>query len=445
MKKSKILIKNASIVNYNSIIKADILCEGKKILLIDKNINVSDAKIIDATDKYAIPGGIDTHVHFSLPTFAGLTPDDFLTGSRAALWGGTTTVIDFVTPLKNQSLIDAYKQRREEASDALVNVFLHVSPIEWTDKTAQEMNILVKEYGVKSFKVYMAYKNSIGIDDNTLIRVLETVGKLKAITIVHCENDEIIEYLREQFYNSGRVSPQYHALSRPRYSEAEAVNRLALYASVLNVPVYVVHVSTQAAINLIKEKQRQGIKFYAETCPQYLTFTEEMYNRPFEEAAKYVMSPPLRKEEDRLALWDAIIDNTVSTIGTDHCSFTNEQKLLGREDFRRIPNGAGGVEHRLEVLYTLGVNSGKISMQDFVRLTSYNASVLFGLKGKGMVKQGYDADIVIWNPKQERIISVENHKMNSDNNIYEGMQVVGQPEIVILGGKIVKAQGQFFI
>jgi len=153
----------------------------------------------------------------------------------------------------------------------------------------------------------------------------------------------------------------------------------------------------------------------------------------------------LRKEEDRLALWDAIIDNTVSTIGTDHCSFTNEQKLLGREDFRRIPNGAGGVEHRLEVLYTLGVNSGKISMQDFVRLTSYNASVLFGLKGKGMVKQGYDADIVIWNPKQERIISVENHKMNSDNNIYEGMQVVGQPEIVILGGKIVKAQGQFFI
>ncbi len=445
MRSPDILIKNAKIVNYNAITQGDILVSGNKIKLIGNNLNVSHAHIIDAQGKYVIPGGIDTHVHFALPTFAGVTADDFLTGSHAAIWGGTTGVIDFVTPIKGQSLIEAFLQRRAEASDALVNVFFHVSPVEWTGNTAQEMAILIKDYGIRSFKVYMAYKKSIGIDDQTLINVLLTAKKLDALTIVHCENDEIIEYLRDSFYSAGHTDPLYHPLSRPDEAEADAISRLGMYAKILDVPVYAVHVSTEKGINIIKQRQREGVQFYAETCPQYLTFTDEVYDAPFEQAAKYVMSPPLRKEHDRQALWEALQDGTVSTIGTDHCSFTNEQKAMGKNDFRRIPNGAGGVEHRLEILYTLGVASGKITMQQFVSLTSYNAAQIFGLKGKGMIKEGYDADIVIWNPEGRRIISTQNHKMNADNNIYEGIEVIGQAETVILNGRIVKDAGQLFV
>ncbi len=440
-----LLIKNARIVNFNEIKDGDILIERKKIIRIDRNISSGSDQIIDAQGKYVIPGGIDTHVHFALPTSTGLTADDFLTGSRAALWGGTTSVIDFVTPLPGQSLIEAYLQRVAEAKEALTNVFFHVSPIEWTDTTADEMRSLVKEYGITSFKVYMAYKNSIGIDDTVLIKVLETAGKLGALTIVHCENDEIIEYLRNKYFSQGKTAPLYHPLSRPDDAEAEAINRLALYAGTLGVPVYAVHVSTEKGLERIRQARKQGVEFYAETCPQYLSLTDEVYDAPFDEAAKYVMSPPLRKEHDRQALWDGVSDGTVHTIGTDHCSFTMEQKRKGINDFRKIPNGAGGVEHRLELLYTLGVASGKIDMKRFVEITSYNAARLFRLQGKGQIREGFDADLVIWNPEKRHIISATTHKMNTDNNIYEGFEVIGQAETVILGGKIVKDADQLFV
>ncbi len=445
MKQSQILIKSGHVINYNGSHDVDILIEGNKIRLIGQGLNFPGAHVIDASGKYVIPGGIDTHVHFALPTFAGQTADDFLTGSHAALWGGTTSVIDFVTPLHGQSLVDAYLERRAQADSALVNVFLHVSPVEWTDSTAEQMQTLVKDYGVRSFKVYMAYKKSIGIDDQTLIKVMETAKQLDALVISHCENDEIIEYLRDKFYSQGKVEPLYHPSSRPDDAEAEAINRLSLYAKVLDVSVYAVHVSTEQGINIIRQRQKQGVKFFAETCPQYLTFTDEVYNAPFEQAAKYVMSPPLRKEHDRQALWEALSDGTVSTIGTDHCSFTNAQKAMGKDDFRKIPNGAGGVEHRLEILYTHGVASGRITMQQFVQLTSFNAANIFRIKGKGEIKQGYDADIVVWDPEARRVVSVENHKMAADNNIYEGMEVIGQADTVILGGKIVKDKGQLFV
>ncbi len=440
-----LLIKNARIVNFNEIKDGDILIERKKIIRIDRNISSGSDQIIDAQGKYVIPGGIDTHVHFALPTSAGLTADDFLTGSRAALWGGTTSVIDFVTPLPGQSLIEAYLQRVAEAKEALTNVFFHVSPIEWTASTADEMKTLVKEHGITSFKVYMAYKNSIGIDDTVLIKVLETAGKLDALTIVHCENDEIIEYLRNKYFSQGKTEPLYHPLSRPDDAEAEAINRLALYAGTLGVSVYAVHVSTEKGLERIRQARKQGVEFYAETCPQYLTLTDEVYDAPFDQAAKYVMSPPLRKEHDRQALWDGVSDGTVHTIGTDHCSFTMEQKRKGINDFRRIPNGAGGVEHRLELLYTLGVASGKIDMKRFVEITSYNAARLFRLQGKGQIREGFDADLVIWNAEKRHIISSTTHKMNTDNNIYEGLEVIGQAETVILGGKIVKDGGQLFV
>ncbi len=440
-----VLIKNSLLINYNDTSKVDILLEGDKIAKIAPKIDLQADKIIDAEGKYVFPGGIDTHVHFWLPTFAGRTADDFFTGSRAAIWGGTTSVIDFVTPLKGQSLLDAYFERRAEAENALVNVFFHVSPIQWTELTRDEMVKLVKEYGITSFKVYMAYKKSIGIDDTTLINVLETARDLDALTIVHCENDEIIEYLRDKFYLEGSVEPKYHPLSRPDDAEFEAINRLGIYAKILGAPVYAVHVSTQKGIERIRQFQNEGVGFYAETCPQYLTLTDEVYDQPFEQSAKFVMSPPLRKEHDRQALWDAVLDGTVYTIGTDHCSFTMNQKRLGLSDFRKIPNGAGGVEHRLELLYTLGVTSGKISIQRFVEITSYNAAKLFKLKHKGYIAEGYDADLVIWNPNKEHKISALTHIMNTDNNIYEGFTVKGEAETVIVGGKIMKLDGELLV
>ena len=440
-----ILIKNANIVNYDQSFVSDILINEGKIVKIAPVIDQRVDKIIDAKGKYVIPGGIDPHVHFWLPTFAGRTADNFYTGSKAAIWGGTTTVIDFVTPLHGQSLIDAYFERKAEAKDALTNVHLHVSPIEWTDLTAEEMEKLVREYGVTSFKVYMAYKKSIGIDDATLINVLVKAAELDALVIVHCENDEIIEYLRQEFISQGKTSPKYHPLSRPDDAEAEAINRLATYAKVLNVPVYAVHVSTQKGISIIKNAREQGVEFYAETCPQYLALTDEVYDQPFEQSAKYVMSPPLRKDHDRQALWEAVADGTVFTIGTDHCSFTMEQKRMGLHDFTHIPNGAGGVEHRLELLYTLGVESGKINMQRFVEITSYNVARLFKLKNKGYLAEGYDADLVIWNPDYEHVISAKTHIMNTDNNIYEGFLVKGQAQTVFVNGKILKIDGHLLI
>ncbi len=440
-----IVVKNGTIVNYDKIFKADIFIQGEKIIAVEPNIQALQAKIIDASGMYVIPGGIDSHVHFYLPTFAGRTADNFYTGSRAAIWGGTTSVIDFVTPLHGQSLVDALLERKEEAADALTNVYFHVSPIEWTETTAKEMEQVVLDYGVNSFKIYMAYKKSIGIDDWIIVKVLEKAKEIDALVISHCENNEIVEYLRDKFVGEGKVEPKYHPLSRPDYAEAEAIHRLAVYARLLQTRVYAVHVSTQAGINEIIKAKEQGIEFYAETCPQYLTLTDEVYDQDFDEAAKFVMSPPLRKEHDRQALWAAIAAGKVSTIGTDHCSFTNEQKALGRNDFRKIPNGAGGVEHRLELLYTFGVHAGKISMQKFVEITSYNVAKIFRLKSKGYIASGYDADLVLWNPHTERIIHASDNIMNTDNNIYEGIKVYGQAHTVILGGRIVKENNKLLV
>ncbi len=441
----KNLIKNAEIINYDGKMWGDILIEDNKIVKIAPSVDTKADKIIDAKGKEVYPGAIDTHVHFWLPTFAGRTADDFLSGSRAAINGGTTSVIDFVTPRKGRSLVDAYLERKQEAKDAVTNVFFHVSPVEWRESTGLEMETLVKHYGITSFKIYMAYKKSIGINDDILIKVLEKAKELDALVIAHCEHDEIIEHLRDKFIKEGKTPPEYHPLSRPAEAEAEAINRLYTLAKILEVPVYAVHVSTALGIEIIEKARNEGVDFFAETCPQYLSLTDNAYNNDFDTACKYVMSPPLRKENDKETLWEKIENGTIDTVGTDHCSFTLEQKRLGKDDFRKIPNGAGGVEHRLEILYTLGVESGKIRKERFAEITSYNAAKIFKLKDKGYIAEGYDADIVIWNPDSKRVISAKNHVMKADNNIYEGFEVIGSAETVIIGGKIVKENGKLLV
>ncbi|MBN2893727.1 MAG: dihydropyrimidinase [Bacteroidales bacterium] len=434
----KTIIKNGTIVNADNEQIADILIENDKISKIGDCSNIEVDKTIDASGKFVIPGGIDPHVHMHLPTPAGYSSDDFESGSKAALFGGTTTIIDFVTPEKGQSLVEAYKLRVSEAQNAHINVKFHVSPIEWLENTAAEMEELVIKYGVTSFKIYLAYKGAVGLNDDVIIKVLETAKKLGVLVTAHCENDEIINILRKKFISEGKTSPKYHALSRPAEAEVDAIRRLILFARYIETPVYIVHVSTKNGVEMIKKAQSKGLPVYAETCPHYLLLEESVYEGDFEKTGKYVLSPPLRLKKDNEALWNAISDGTVQTVGTDHCPFNLKgQKDKGINDFTKIPNGAGGIEHRMELLYTYGVEKGLISMQKIVEITSSNAAGIFRLNNKGAIKEGFDADIVIWNPQSSKTISLDNQHQNCDSNIYEGFKTKGKAETVILNGEII--------
>ncbi len=434
---NSILIKNCNIINADNQFIGDIYIENGKISKIDSRLSLNADKIIDAKNKYVIPGGIDPHVHLNLPTNVGNSSDNFLTGSVAALRGGTTTLIDFVTPKKSQSIVEAYKLRVEEAKQAKTNIKLHVSPIEYTSTTEAEMTELVENYGVKSFKIYLAYKNTVGLNDDAIVKVLEIAKKLNVLVTAHCENGDLVEYMRNNFIKQGNTSPLYHKLSRPPEAEADAVNRMILYSKFIGTKIYIVHVSSRKSIDLIQQAQKQGVKIYAETCPHYLLLEDSVYEQDFQKSAKYVLSPPIRKIEDRVNLWYAIKKGIVHTVGTDHCPFNLKgQKDIGINDFTKIPNGAGSVEHRLELLYTYGFLKRIIDMKKFVEITSTNVAKIFGLDSKGIIKEGFDADIVVWNPDFEKTISVKNHYQNCDSNIFEGFKTKGIAEFVIINGKI---------
>ena len=438
----KILIKNGTIVTSGKIFKADILISGGKISEISDSLKDKDAELIDADGKYIFPGGIDPHVHMHLPTFAGYSSDDFYTGSRAALFGGTTTLIDFVTPRKDQSLPDALIERKREAENCLSDYSFHVSPISWHKNLKEEIQECIRQ-GITSFKVYMAYKNSIGLEDDDLLKVMQIIADESAQLTVHAELGDDIEDLRNQYFEEGKTSPEYHALSRPDYTEANAVKKVINFADQTGCKVYIVHVSSQKSLKYISEAQKKGLSVYAETCPQYLLLDDEKLKGSFEETAKFVFSPPLRKKEDNNKLWKALSDNLLLTIGTDHCPFLYEQKLLGKDDFRKIPNGAGGVEHRLSLLYTYGVLQNKISLNEFVKISSTNASKIFGLyPKKGEIAVGSDADLIIWQETDE-FISSKTHHQNCDLNIYENIKIKGKPLYVIKNGKIINSEGKF--
>lgn len=434
-----ILIKNSEIVNYDKTFVSDLLIENGKISKIDKKISEKADIIIDAKGKYLFPGGIDTHVHFDLPTPAGNTADNFFTGSKAALSGGTTSVIDFVTPNRNEDFIIALENRIKEAENCLCNVKFHFSPTWWNDKSPEIIAEISKNYNINSFKIYMAYKNAVGIEDDTIVKIMNSLTQIDGILTVHAENDEIIDYLKKDFVSKGKVHPKYHALSRPDDAEADAISRIILYAKYTNCTVYIVHVSSAKGIKLIEKAQKEGIKIFAETCPHYLILNDSVYEKDFEKSVKYVLSPPIRKIKDNQALWEAISSGVIQTIGTDHCSFNiKNQKEIGKNDFSKVPNGAGGVEHRLELLYTFGVLENKISLNKFVEICSYNPAKIFNFNNKGEIKEGFDADLVIWEPNFEKTISAKTHIQNCDNNIYEGIEVKGKADTTILGGKIIE-------
>lgn len=438
-----ILIKNGKIISSSKEFISDIYISDGRIVKLGSSLNINELldKTIDAKGKYILPGGIDPHVHMHLPTPAGYSSDDFDSGSKAALLGGTTTLLDFVTPEKGQSLSDALIERKTEANNSLCDYSFHVSPVEWTESTEQEIKDCINS-GITSFKVYMAYKDSIGLVDDDILEVMQVVGKAGGIVTLHCEIGDEIDKLRNELSGKGKLNPLFHPVSRPPHTEFQAVRNALEMAKKANCPVYIVHTSTGESIELIRAAQQNGQQVYAETCPQYLTLDDSKYTDSFENASKYVMSPPLRKKEDQEILWKAINQGIVKTVGTDHCPFTLQQKKLGINDFRKIPNGTGGVEHRMVLLYTFGVLEKRINLNQFVDITSTQAAKIFGLyPHKGEIAVGSDADLVIWNPEKVNTISVENHHQNCDLEIYEDIRTVGAPEVVVLNGKIMVENG----
>ncbi len=440
-----ILIKNGTIVSPENTIYADVLIREGLIDSIGEKIEplFKPDEIIDANGCFLFPGAIDPHVHLSLPGPAGFSCDDFLSGSEAALYGGTTSLFDFVTPQRGRSIFQALLDRKHEASASLIDYKFHVSPVEWLPGTAYEIERCYHEEGVRSFKVYMAYQSHIGINNGAILQVMKTVGRLGGIVTVHCEMGNEIEIFRNNFARLGKLSAKYHSFSRPPEMEAMAVKRAIDIASKTDCPLYIVHVSSKASLSHIRKAQSALQPVYAETCPQYLLLNDKQNKGNFEQIAPYVMSPPLRKKTDNDALWQAIADGTIQTVGTDHCPFTLEQKMLGATDFRKIPNGAGGIEHRLELLYTYGVLQNKISLNRFVDLVCVQPAKLFGLyPRKGTITKGAEADLVVWDPGTEREISVKTHHQKADLNIFEGFKIRGQAKYVLSKGQIAIKNGQ---
>ncbi len=433
-----LLIKNGTLVTAERQFSADICIENGKIVAtgsLAKTIQHGD-KVVDAHGKYVIPGGIDPHVHMHLPTAAGYSSDDFLTGSQAALFGGTTSLIDFVTPRKGQSLKEAFDARKKEAAQCLTDYSFHVSPVEWRKSMDQEISG-IKNSGITSFKVYMAYKESIGLDDEDIEKVMRAVADVGGIVTMHCELGDEIDKLRQELISAGNTGPAFHPLSRPAKLEAEAVKKAVTMAAKTRCPLYIVHVSAAESLKHIRKAQQKGQMVFAETCPHYLLLNDDRYLDSFEHAAPFVLSPPLRKKEDSEALWKALADESIQSTGTDHCPFTMEQKRMGTHDFTKIANGAGGVEHRLKLLYTYGVLENRISLERFVALTSTLPAKIFGLyPAKGSLEPGADADLVIWNPDKEETITAKTHHMHCDTDIFEGFTTKGVPEMVIKGGII---------
>lgn len=442
-----LILQGGTIVTDVKSYKSDVRIENEKIAEIGVDLFKEGDEIVPINGCYLVPGGIDTHTHFDLDVGTTITADNFETGTKAAIVGGTTTILDFATQSKGHTLSDGLREWHDKSRGRCYSDYgFHMAITDWNDTTSKEMEDMINE-GVTSFKMYMAYKDTLQVDDGIIFKALKRAKELGVLIGFHCENGDIISELINEFKDNNQLSPKYHQLSRPSDLEVEATYRLMKIAKAANAPVYVVHLSSKDALEEVKKARLDGVKVYTETCPQYLLLDDKLYDLDGFESAKYVMSPPLRKKADNDALWKALEEGDIDAIGTDHCSFNYKgQKDIGINDFSKIPNGGPGVEHRMGLLYTYGVKEGKISMNKFVELTSTKAAKLFGMyPQKGSIEVGSDADIVVIDPEMKSIISAENQTQNTDYTPYEGYEVDCQFRHVFLRGIEVIKEGKLTV
>ena len=439
-----LILKGGKIVSDKITYFSDIKVDSGKIVEIGGNIESKDCEIVDVSGSYIIPGGIDTHTHFDLDTGTTITADDFISGTKAAIAGGTTTILDFATQSKGKSLKAGLEEWHHKARNkAYCDYGFHMAITDWSDSVCDEMDEMIKQ-GVSSFKLYMAYKGTLQVDDSIIYKALEKSKNIGAIIGFHCENGDLVCELVDKNLKENHISPQYHATSRPPMLEAEATSRLMKIAEITKSKVCVVHLSCKESLDEVLKAKERGVDVVVETCPQYLLLNEDKYKLGGFEGAKYVMSPPLRNVKNNDILWKALAQNQIDTIGTDHCSFNyKKQKELGIDDFSKIPNGAPGVEHRVGLLYTYGVSTNKISINRMVELLSTNPAKIYGLyPQKGTIEVGSDADLVVLNPNKTKVIKAENQVQNVDYTPYENYRLNCEIERVYLRGKEVSRNGK---
>ncbi|MHB1628520.1 MAG: dihydropyrimidinase [Bacilli bacterium] len=440
------LIRGGTVVTASDVSRADVLMEHGVVAALANDIATGAHRVVDAKGCYLFPGGVDPHTHLDMPFGGTVTADDFRTGTIAAAFGGTTTVVDFALHQKGDTLANSLQTwHRKAEGKAAIDYAFHMMIGDMRDEVMQEIPQIVEREGVSSFKLFMAYKNNLQVDDETLFRVLRMAVRVGALVQVHAENGDVIEVLVKEALANGQTEPKYHALTRPPEAEGEATARAIRLAEIAGAPLYVVHVTCAQAADAISDARKRGLPIYGETCPQYLVCDYTDYERPDFAGAKYVMSPPLRDRSHQDVLWNKLRNMELQVLGSDQCSFNLKgQKELGRHDFSMIPNGSPTIEDRMSILYHHGVHEGRIGLNKFVALTSTNAAKLFGLfPRKGTIAVGGDADIVVWDPEAQRTISAAAHHMNVDNSIFEGFQVTGAPRQVFLRGEMIVDQDKF--
>lgn len=443
-----ILIKNGRVITAVDDYQADIFIEKETVSVIGKTLDMEADVIIDASERYVIPGGVDPHTHLDMPFGGTTSADDFETGTKAAAHGGTTTIIDFAIQKKGTSTIEALDIWHQKAEGkTAIDYGFHMIITDLEDDRVWELKKLADE-GITSYKLFMAYPGVLYVDDGTLFRAMRKAGEDGTMVCMHAENGIVIDEIVKRAVKEGKTAPKYHALTRPTRMEAEGVHRAIAIAEVANVPVYIVHLSSSDALEQVTLARNRGVQAFAETCPQYLFLDYSYYEKEGFEGAKYVMTPALRDKWNQDKLWRGLQFGDLQSISTDHCPFCfKEQKELGINDFSKIPNGAPGIENRMSLVYNGGVVANRISLNKFVELTSTAAAKLFGLfPKKGTIAVGSDADIVIFDPNRKETISVGNpcmHHMRVDYNAYEGFEVQGISETVISRGKIIIKDCQY--
>lgn len=439
-----LLIRGGTVVNADRSFRADVLCDGGKIVAVGEGLDApTGAEVIDAGGALVIPGGIDPHTHMEMPFMGTVTVEDFFSGTASALAGGTTMIVDMCIPSPQQSLTDGLDQWMGWAEKACADYGFHVSITWWGDRVAQQMAECV-DRGVNSFKHFMAYKGALMVDDEIMFQSFSQCRELGAMPLVHAENGEAVFRLQQMLLAQGVTGPEGHALSRPPHVEAEAAVRSIMLAKITGVPLYIVHTSCKETADAIARARAEGQRVYGEPLAQYLCLDESVYySKDWDFAATRVMSPPFRSKEHQDALWAGLISGQLQVTATDHCTFLIDQKRLGRDNFTKIPNGTGGIEERLKILWHFGVNQGRLTPEEFVAVTSTNCAKIFNVyPQKGAVLAGSDADLVIWDPSANHTISQKTHHSKLDVNVFEGIQVKGFPAVTISRGKVVWKNNQ---